>query len=187
MVEVKAGAFTYTSPATDLPAHIESLRNLVLHPARQGSRFVDYLESADEVTIHDAEHAEIGRLRRADFRHVAILAVTLDPFTELAARAQHLRDLGIDIGTRPVWALSIDDLRAYVDLIDDPLTFLHYAEQRMEAAGSKLVELDDELDHLGMYLSENHYSATLAISTLRPMQGSISTAIEPTSTPISAR
>jgi preprotein translocase subunit SecA len=157
VIEVKAGAFTYTSPATDLPAHIESLRNLVLHPARQGSRFVDYLESAEEVTIYDAAHSEIGRLRRSSFRHVSVCAVTLDPFTELAARAQHLRELGIDVGSRPVWVLSVDDLRAYVDLFDDPLTFLHYAEQRIAAASSELVELTDELDHFGMYLSENHY------------------------------
>lgn len=157
VIEVKAGAFTYTSPSTDLPAHIESLRNLVLSPARQGSRFVDYLESAEEVTIHDEQHREIGRLRRGKFRQVSICTVTLDPFTELAARAQHLRNVGLDVGRRPIWALSIDDLRAYVDLFDDPLTFLHYAEQRMEAAGSELVELDDELDHLGMYLVENQY------------------------------
>lgn len=157
VIEVKAGAFTYTSPATDLPAHIESLRSLVLHPARQGSRFIDYLESAGEVTIHDAGHAEIARLRRASFRHISICAVTLDPFTEIAARAQHLRELGIDVGSRSVWVLSIDDLRAYVDLFDCPLRFLHYAEQRMAAASSELIELTDELDHLGMYLSENHY------------------------------
>ncbi|MGX7951664.1 hypothetical protein ACWPM1_03775 [Tsuneonella sp. HG249] len=157
VVEVKAGAFTYTSPSTDLKAHIESLRNLVLGPARQGSRFVDYLESADVITIHDAEHREVGRLSRGQFRKISICTVTLDPFTELAARAQHLRNVGLDIGQRPIWALSIDDLRAYVDLFDDPLTFLHYAEQRTEAANSELIELDDELDHLGMYLVENQY------------------------------
>lgn len=157
VIEVKAGAFTYTSPSTDLPAHIASLRNLVLDPARQGSRFLDYLESAEEVTIHDEEHREMRRLRRADFRKVSICAVTLDPFTELAARAQHLRSVGLDVGHRPVWVLSVDDLRAYADLFDDPLIFLHYAEQRMEAAGSDLVDLDDELDHFGMYLVENQY------------------------------
>lgn len=158
VVEVKAGAFTYSSPATDLPAHIASLRNLVLNPARQGARFVDYLESAEEVTIHDAEHREIGRLRRKNFRHIAICAITLDSFTDLAARAHHLGNVGIDVGDRPIWALSVDDLRAYSDLFDDPLIFLHFAEQRMAAARSDLVELTDELDHLGMYLIENHYA-----------------------------
>ena len=157
VVEVKAGAFTYTSPATDLPAHIASLRNLMLSPARQGGRFLDYLESAPEVALYDADHREIARIRRADFRSTALLAITLDSFTDLAAKAQHLRQIGIDLGERPVWSLSIDDLRAYADLFADPLTFLHFVEQRIEAADSELVELHDELEHLGLYLAENHY------------------------------
>ncbi len=158
VVEVKAGAFTYTSPATDLPAHIASLENLARSPASQGNRFVDYFESASEVVIADCDHNEIGRLRRSTFRHVTICAVTLDPFTELAARAQHLKKIGVDIGKRPVWLLSVDDLRVYADLIGDPLTFLHFVEQRMTAAQSEFVDLNDEMDHLGLYLKENNYA-----------------------------
>jgi hypothetical protein len=94
VIEVKAGAFTYTSPATDLPAHVDSLKNLVQSPASQGSRFVDYLESTDEVAISDEGHNEIARLRRSDFRHVTVCAVTLDAFSDLAARAQHLKPVG---------------------------------------------------------------------------------------------
>lgn len=158
VVEVKAGAFTYTSPATDLPAHVKSLKNLVQSPASQGSRFVDYLESADEVAISDEGHNEVARLRRHDFRHVTVCAVTLDAFSDLAARAQHLKPVGIDVGPRPVWVVSIDDLRSYADLFTNSLVFLHFLEQRMTAARSKLVNLHDEMDHFGMYLAENNYS-----------------------------
>ncbi len=158
VVEVKAGAFTYTSPATDLPAHVESLKNLVQSPASQGSRFVDYLEGEAEVTISDAAHNEIGRLRRSDFRHVTVCAVTLDVFSDLTARAQHLKPIGIDVGSRPVWVVSIDDLRAYADLFTNPLIFLHFLEQRMAAAQSKLVNLHDEMDHFGLYVAENNYA-----------------------------
>lgn len=158
ILEIKAGAFTYTSPATDLPAHLASLRNLVLNPARQAGRFLSYLESAHEVAIFDAEHHEVGRVRRSDFRHVTACAVTLDAFTELAARAQHLRKVGIDVGQGAVWAFSLDDLRAYADLFDNPLTFLHFVEQRVRAAQSDAVDLDDELDHLGLYLAQNNYA-----------------------------
>lgn len=158
VIEVKAGAFTYTSPATDLPGHIQSLKNLVLSPASQGSRFIDYLESTPEVTISDSDYVEIGRLRRSDFRHITICAVTLDAFTELAARSQNLRTIGIDVGQRSIWALSIDDLRVFADLFDNPLTFLHFTEQRMKAARSSLVDLYDEMDHLGLYLAENNYT-----------------------------
>lgn len=158
VVEVKAGAFTYTSPATDLPAHIASLENLARSPASQGNRFVDYLESAPEIVISDSNHRETDRLRRSSFRHVSICAVTLDPFTELAARAQHLKKIGVDLGERPVWLISVDDLRVYAELIADPLTFLHFVEQRMGAARSELVDLMDEMDHFGLYVKENNYA-----------------------------
>lgn len=158
VIEVKGGAFTYTSPATDLPAHIASLKSLVWEPAvKQGSRFVDYLGSAADVPIATADHNEIGRLRRSDFRHVTVCAVTLDAFTEHAARAQHLRSVGVDVGERSVWALSADDLRVYADLFDNPLVFLHFVEQRMHAAQSELVDLNDEMDHLGLYVEQNNY------------------------------
>jgi len=158
VIEVKAGAFTYTSPATDLSSHITSLENLVKSPASQGRRLVDYLESAVEVAIFDAEHKEIGLLRSSDFRHITVCAITLDAFTELAARAQHLREIGIDVGQRPVWVLSIDDLRVCADIFDNPLIFLHFVEQRMRASCSKLVDLNDEMDHLGLYIVQNNYS-----------------------------
>jgi hypothetical protein len=97
VIEVKAGAFTNTSPATDLPRHIQSLEKLVRSPAAQGNRFVDYLESNAEVALFDVGHNVIDRIRRSDFRHVTVCAVTLDAFTELAARANHLRTIGVDV------------------------------------------------------------------------------------------
>jgi preprotein translocase subunit SecA len=158
VIEVKGGAYTYTSPANDLPSHLESLRALLQAPARQGSRFVDYLESAPEVPISDADHKEIARLRHGDFRHITICALTLDAFTALAARAQHFAPVGVDIGQRAVWPLSIDDLRVYAELFDDPLTFLHFIEQRVRAGQSRYVDLNDEMDHLGLYVAQNNYS-----------------------------
>lgn len=158
VIEVKGGAFTYTSPATDLPAHIASLRSLLSNPAKQGARFLQYLMSKPEVAVADADHQEIVRLRSSDFRQITILAITLDPFTELAARAQHLRPVGVDVGSQPVWPVSIDDLRVYADIFTNPLVFLHYVEQRKRAARCSLVDLSDEFDHLGLYLTQNDYA-----------------------------
>jgi preprotein translocase subunit SecA len=158
VIEVKGGAFTYTSPANDLDAHLASLRTLLQAPARQGSRLVDFLESATEVSIADARHNEIAKLRRSDFRHVTVCTITLDAFTALAARAQHLAPLGIEVGQRPLWPLSLDDLRVYADLFDNPLIFLHFVEMRVRAGRSDKVDLNDEMDHFGMYITENNYT-----------------------------
>ena len=66
IIEVKAGAFTYTPPATDFPAYIESLKNLVLKPAKQGKRFLEYLKSAPTVKLYDENHNEIGEISHED-------------------------------------------------------------------------------------------------------------------------
>ncbi|HEY9158327.1 SEC-C metal-binding domain-containing protein [Candidatus Binatus sp.] len=158
VIEARGGAFTYTPPATDFPAYVASLKNLVLKPATQGKRFVDYLRSADTVPLFDRDHRQLDELRKKDFRRITICPVTLDAFTEMAAQVQHLGKIGVDVGAEPVWAVSLDDLRVYADIFENPLLFLHYVEQRMQAFRSDVVQSDDELDHLGLYLKHNHYS-----------------------------
>lgn len=162
IIEARGGAFTYTSPATDFPAFIASLKNLVLKPATQGKRFLDYLSTAAAAPIFDKDHKQIGELRKASFRNISICPVTLDPFTEMAAQVQHLRKIGVDVGSHPIWATSVDDLRVYADVFENPLQFLHYVEQRCAAFKSDIIQADDELDHLGLYLEHNHYSTYAA-------------------------
>ena len=157
IVEVKSGSFTYTSPATDVNAHVQSIKNLVSEPAKQGNRFLRYLQTADEVPLLDHAGKETARLRLRDYRQVTICAVTLDPFTAIAAQVQHLSSIGVEMGDVPVWSLSLDDLRVYADIFTNPLEFLHYVQIRREAFKSEILQLDDELDHLGLYLLHNDY------------------------------
>jgi len=157
VIEVKAGAFTYTSPANDLPAYVKSIKGLVLNPSQQAQRFVDYLLSESSVSIFDENHKEIGVLSHSDYRKITILPVTLDSFTEIAAQIQHLKSIGIELGKTPTWSISIDDLRVYSDVFNNPLIFLHFLEQRMNSFQSEVIQSDDELDHLGMYLKHNNY------------------------------
>ena len=173
VVEAKGGAFTYTPPATDFPAWITSLKNLVLNPSSQGRRFVKYLTSAETIPLFDKDHNQVDTLCKSDFRHVIICPITLDPFTEIAAQVQHLRKIGMDVGSEPIWAMSIDDLQVYADIFETPLFFLHYVEQRMQAFQSNAVRLDDELDHLGLYLKHNHYC-----THAEEMQGELDTRIQ---------
>lgn len=157
VIEVKAGSFTYTSPTTDAEAHVNSLKSLVADPAKQGNRFLNYLRSATEVPLFDDKKNEITRLRQGDYRNISVCAVTLDPFTEIAAQSHKLSRIGIAAGEEPVWSMSIDDLRVYADVFNNPFEFLHFAEQRSKGLRSTLLELDDELDHLGLYLKHNQY------------------------------
>jgi len=158
IVEVRGGAFTHTSPTTDFNAYFESLKNLIIKPAEQGKRFLSYLESANLVKLYDKKHTEVGTISRSKFEQITICAVTLDPFTEIASRTQHFKKLGIDLGPHPIWSISIDDLRVYAEIFDNPLVFLHFIEERSRASKLDIVQTEDELDHLGLYLKHNLYT-----------------------------
>lgn len=158
IVEVKAGAFTSASPATDFSSYIASLKNLLFKPAEQGNRLLEYLDSNDEVSLYDKNRNKVGSLSKRSFAHVTICAISLDSFTELAAQAQHLKKIGVDVGKHPVWSISIDNLREYADVFDNPLVFLHFVEERMRAFQSEVIKVNDELDHLGLYLKHNMYT-----------------------------
>ncbi|MCR8633213.1 SEC-C metal-binding domain-containing protein [Paenibacillus radicis (ex Xue et al. 2023)] len=157
VIEVKAGSFTYTPPSTDFPAYIQSIKTLIKSPRDQAKRFIDYLFSAETVTVYDEQHNPIRNLRSSDFRQVTICGITIDNFNSFAARASKLTPLGVELNLTPVWSISVDDLRVCLDYFDSPSKFTHFMEQRYKAAQSEEIELFDELDHLGMYIKHNHY------------------------------
>ncbi len=157
ILEVKGGTFTAASPETGLDGHLKSIERLIFAPVDQGARFRHWLERQAVVSLYDEDHKTIGELKRNDFAHVTICAISLDAFTELSAKAYHLALLAGRTNAEVFWALSVSDLRTYSELFDNPLVFLHYVEKRNQATASGKIVLDDELDHYGLYLEYNHY------------------------------
>lgn len=158
IIEVKAGAFTYTSPANDFGAYVKSIENLLLRPSDQGARFLDYINRSEKANLYDKDKKLVETLERKSIRKVTICALTIDPFTEIASQIQHLKGIGIDVGTVPTWSVSLDDLRVCSELFPNPLIFLHYLENRIEASKNPNVNTNDEMDHIGLYFEHNNYS-----------------------------
>lgn len=136
---------------------MKSIERLIFAPRGQAKRFFDWLEAECEVDLFDKDHRKIGHLSFEDYAHINICAISLDPFTELSAKAYHLQDLVGQHVEAPFWAVSISDLITYTELFNNPFIFLHFMEKRMEAAASRNLILDDELDHYGLYLKYNDY------------------------------
>lgn len=159
IVEVKAGSLTPTPPMQDPAEYLQSIGNLIEKPAKQGGRFLSYLESKELVDICDSEHRQIASLKNNSFSQKVIMAVTLDGFTHISANVQDLNEVGLKLGGHPLWSISIDDLLVYSESFDNPLIFLHFVRMRMEAFKHHDMTAIDELDHLGLYLEFNNYSS----------------------------
>lgn len=161
IVEVKSGALDTNSPFLDFDKHQQKLVELIESPATQAKRFREILTANNEIEIFDGNHRNslfLTKLQVGSFRKIYQCTVSVDNLTHLTARARKLVSLGIQVHTSANWSVSLDDLRVYAELFESPLQFLHFLEQRELAEESELVELNDELDHQGLYLKKNNYS-----------------------------
>jgi hypothetical protein len=155
IIEVKAGSFVFTPPITDYEAHIKSFRTLVEKADHQCDRTLKYLQDNENAPILDSDKNQKVNINLKEFSGFYTFAVTVDNFNEFAAKAEKLSFLELKSNSI---SISIDDLFCYSEYFNSTLEFLHFIEQRKEATKNPNISLNDELDHLGMYIEHNLYS-----------------------------
>lgn len=155
IIEVKAGSYSYRAPILDIESHINSLKTLVEKADGQAQRTLDYFKANKKAKLYDSDKNEKCEINIEEFNEITLMSVTLDNFNEFCAKIEKMKFLNINKNSI---AISIDDLRVYSDYFDSPLEFLHYLKQRKIATENKNLYLNDELDHLGMYIEHIFYS-----------------------------
>ncbi|MCV9912853.1 YecA family protein [Burkholderia pseudomallei] len=166
LVEAKAGAAaTIASPALDFGRHAQSVQDLVLKAYKQCERFFNYLNSSDEVPLYhlvDGKYEECGRVRRADYRVMVPIGLTVESFSPFSTYCKELPQVEPLLGRHAFISLSIDDLFVLKRFLPTPGEFAHYMEVRQAVAGTRRAHLFDELDHLGAYLKKNRFDQDIA-------------------------
>jgi hypothetical protein len=169
LVEAKAGAAaTIASPALDFKRHAQSVQDLILKAYKQCERFFNYLNSADEVPLYHlvaGKYEECGRVRRADYRVMMPIGLTVESFSPFSASSKELPQVEPLLGRHAFISLSIDDLFVLKRFLPTPGEFAHYMEVRQAVAGIRRAHLFDELDHLGAYITKNRFDQDIVDQT----------------------
>ena len=155
VVEVKAGSFVWTAPFTDFDSHIKSYKALVEKADNQCKRTYDYLNSNRTAVLYNEDQSEKVKISMSSIRDIYTISVTMDNIGEFAAKSEKIRFLNLKCNTI---SIAVDDLMVYQNYFDSPLKFMHFLKQRRMATENKELALNDELDHLGMYISHNCYA-----------------------------
>lgn len=155
IVEVKAGSFVYTPPLTDYEAHIKSYKSLLEKADWQCKRTSDYLLKFDVAPIYNKNREIKDKINMSLVTDVIKVSVTVDNINDFAARAEKLNFLQLKCNAI---SIAVDDLMVYREYFDSPLFFLHFLKQRELATQEQNIALNDELDHLGMYINHNCYT-----------------------------
>ncbi len=159
IVEVKAGSFVFTPPITDFENHIRSYKSLIEKADHQCKNTYDYLISNHIAKIYNQDGTEKTQIDMSKINDIYMISVTIDNINDFAARAEKLNFLQLKCNAI---SLSIDDLMVYREYFDSPLVFLHFLKQRRQATQESKLALNDELDHLGMYIKHNMYCLQLS-------------------------
>lgn len=155
IVEVKAGSFTYTPAITDYPAHKKSFETLIGKADYQCIRTQNYLGKYNGiVTFYNKDKTEKFKVDNKTIRRIYTVCVTADNFNVFEAKIEKTNFFNGSSGTI---AISLDDLDVYEDYFDSEICFLHYLKHRKAATRIRNLMLNDELDHLGLYISKNIY------------------------------
>lgn len=158
IIEVKAGSFVYTSPILDFQAHITSYKNLIEKADHQCKNTYDYLFSRSLPAIYNEDNTLKTNIDTSHVAEVFMISVTIDNINAFAARAEKMSFLQLKSNAI---SISIDDLMVYRDYFESPLVFLHFLKQRRQATQEPNLALNDELDHLGLYIEHNMYCLQL--------------------------
>ena len=156
VVEVKAGRFTDAPPVSDFDSHIKRYKELIQKSNSQCAHMRDYIrDSGAELLLYDQGMLPKAALNISNINRIFCLSVTMENINTYAARAEKLGFLKLREG---VSCIAIDDLMTYREYFDNPLEFLHFLKQREMASLNERIALNDEFDHLGMYIAHNCYS-----------------------------
>jgi hypothetical protein len=159
-IEAKAGISALVSPETNFDSHLKAIDRLVGEAYDQCSRFLEYLDSADEVPIfrRTAEgYQEIRRLRLDAYRVAIPIGLTMESFTPFSSMSKELLEIRPILGRHAFVSLAIDDLLALRRFLPTTGALFHYLEVRQSSASIRHVFVHDEMDHLGSYLKHNRY------------------------------
>lgn len=160
VVEIKAGAFVYTPPFVDYEAHINSYKKLIQKPDCQCQKASEYLlsfKNADnkKAPLFNKENEVIETIDMEAINDIFQMSVTVDNINAFSSRAERIAFLDLKCGAI---SIALDDLMVYRDYFSDAEEFLDFLYMRRKASRNERLTLNDEIDHLGMYIAYNDYA-----------------------------
>ncbi|WP_157950394.1 hypothetical protein [Pannonibacter carbonis] len=125
---------------------------MVLAPSEQSARLATLISSAKQGdALAEAVVRRIG-INPEIVDQIIRISVTLDDFSALSSAEADFKEIGwVPVDHQLAPTITIADLICIADILENPLTYLHYLGERIYLQKSFNL-YGDELDFLGLYL-----------------------------------
>ena len=162
IVEIKAGAISNSSISNDFKSFENNFTDIFDKGIIQGERLINLI-SSQEIIIYDEDGNVKLKIPKTESKNIFVINVTIDDLNEITAHFEDTKYATYS-NTHNCICISLSDLLVYLDYFEDRITFFHFLSKRCKSMITKKIMLNDELDHLGLYIEYNDY--TMYSSTL---------------------
>ncbi len=156
VLEIKAGAISASSVAEDFESFENNFNDIFNKGIKQGERLIDLISQQD-VPLYDEDNNLKFIIPKTDVSNIFVLNITIDDLNEIAASFEKTKYATYSKSYNCM-CMSLSDLLVYCDYFEDKISFFHFLSNRCRAVRSDKIKVNDELDHLGLYISHNNYS-----------------------------
>ena len=164
VTEAKAGVMAMRSPAEDFDRYMASVERLIVKAYRQCKRFLECMASATTMPIYDrrdGKYVKTADLRLEKFRKVLPIGLTVESVSPFSTGLHDSETTVPLLGKHRFMSMSVDDLLVLRRFLSTAGELFHYLEVRQQACSVPNVVLNDEMEHLGAYISLNRYDSQL--------------------------
>ena len=157
VVETKGMEYVHESPIVHPERVLEFYRRSVNRAGAQTRRFLDYVDSVrGNVVLKDIVGNTVVCAPKESLGRFCRICVLSDSTNEVLACTNKLEAVKAD--AKGFICLSLDDLLIYEKYFESrPMEFLAYLSRRLDASFVEKIIASDELDHLGLYISNTDY------------------------------
>ena len=157
VIETKGMEYIHESPIIHPERVIEFYRRSVNKAGVQTRRFLDYVDSTHgNVELRDMDGNTVLSASKESFGRICRICILSDSTNEVLSCTNKLEVIKAD--AKGLICLSLDDLLVYERYFESlPMEFLAYLSRRLDASFVEKIIESDELDHLGLYISNTDY------------------------------
>lgn len=137
------------------------LQDIVGKGCAQATKAKKYIQFNSKATFwEDAKQRKVlveTDTTKNDYKFYYI-GVTLEDLGNLGTNPKNLEPLGYFSDNEYPWLVYLYDLDVISDILTEPIYLIHYIEQRVNMHVLNNLESSSELDFLGLYINNGHFS-----------------------------
>lgn len=162
IVESKSNKFTLGARQGNIERIKRNTQDIVEKAYQQAIRAKKYILSSESVEFRDKNKKIALTINRNQINEIYLINSTLEPLNHISSSLSSLKEFGFIQEDEWIWSIYLNDLRIISEIIELPSEFLLYIQRRIKYNDYPQINMAEEIDIFGYFLSQGLYFDDIA-------------------------